>query len=59
MLRQSRPGRVKQCFLEAFRPYFDFQSEIKSSAPKYFALGYVEAVYKGSARLTNCEDAGR
>ena len=59
MLRQSRSGRVKQRFLEAFRPYLDFQSEIKSSAPTYFALGYVEAVYKGSVRLTNYEDAGR
>ena len=52
MLRQSRPGRVKQRFWWFFRPYLDFWSEIKKSVTTYFALGYVEAVYHVSARLT-------
>ena len=49
----SKPtGRGKTAFLEVFRPYLDFKSEIKNSVTTYFALGYVEAVYQVSARLT-------
>ena len=49
----SKPiGWGKTAFLEVFRPYLDFLSEIKNSVTTYFALGYVEAVYHVSARLT-------
>ena len=49
----SKPtGWGKTAFLEVFRPYLDFYSEIKNSVTTYFALGYVEAVYQVSARLT-------
>ena len=48
----SKPtGWGKTAFLEVFRPYLDFWSEIKNSVTTYFALGYVEAVYQVSARL--------
>ena len=42
----------KTALLEVFRPYLDFWSEIKKSVTMYFALGYVEAMYQVSARLT-------
>ena len=50
----SKPtGWGKTAFLEVFRPYLDFWSEIKNSVlTTYFALGCVEAVYQVSARLT-------
>ena len=49
----SKPtGWGKTAFWEVFHPYLDFQSEIKNSVTTYFALGYVEAVYQISARLT-------
>ena len=48
----SKPtGWGKTAFLEVFRPYLDFWSEIKNSVT-YFALEYVEAVYEVSALLT-------
>ena len=49
----SKPtGLGKTALLEVFRPYLDFWSEIKNSVTTYFALGYVQAVYQVSARLT-------
>ena len=51
----AMPGFAKAdstLLLEVFRPYLDFWSEIKKSVTTYFALGYVEAVYQVSARLT-------
>ena len=49
----SKPtGCGKTAFLEVFRPYLDVQSEIKNSVTTYVVLGYVEAVYQVSARLT-------
>ena len=49
----SKPtGWGKTAFFEVFRPYLDFQSEIKNFVTTYFALEYVEAVYQVSARLT-------
>ena len=50
----SKPtGEGKTAFLEIFRPYLNFQSEIKYSVTNNFALGYVEAVYQVSERLKN------
>ena len=49
----SKPTRQgKTAFWGVFRPYLDFQSEIKNFVTTYFALGYLEAVYQVSARLT-------
>ena len=49
----SKPtGYGKIALLEVFRPYLDFWNEMKKSVTTNFALGYVEAVYQVSARLT-------
>ena len=49
----SKPTRwEKTAFLEVFRPYLDFWSEITNYVTTYVALGCAEAVYEVSARLT-------
>ena len=49
----SKPtGLGKTTFFDVLRPYLDFQSEIRNSVTRYFALGYVASVYQVSARLT-------
>ena len=50
--KPSGGGVGDKPFLEVFRPYLDFWSEIKNSVAMYFALEYVEGVYQVSARLT-------
>ena len=46
-------GWCKTAFLEVFRPYLEFWSEIKKSVTIYFSLGYVEAVHSKSRTPKN------
>ena len=54
MLCQSRPDRVKQRFWRFFVHISTSRAKLKKSVSltTYFALGYAEAVYQVSARLT-------
>ena len=57
-VKADRVGQNRVLDSEVFRPYLDFWGKIKNSVKRYFALGYVEAVYQVSAHeWRNYEDA--